>query len=86
VFLIGAVGFAVLFIISSPINALIGLMLAVLGAAYIALFTVVGPIRDIFSLQNLLTVNPVIYLPLLLAGLSVFWLLRLGISVLWKRR
>ena len=76
VFLIGAVGFAVLFVISRPISLWIGWMLAVMTAAYLALFTVAGFVRDIFSLEDLLSLNAHIYLPLLLAGPCLFFLLR----------
>lgn len=77
-FLIGSVGFFVLFTVSQPLNVWIGSMLALLAAVYILLFSVAGFIGSIFSLANLLELNASIYLTLLLAGLCLFSLLRRG--------
>lgn len=77
-FLIGSVGFFVLFTVSRPLNVWIGSMLALSAAVYILLFTVTGFIGSIFSLGSLLNINASIYLTLLLAGLCLFWLLRRG--------
>jgi len=76
VFLIGMVGFAVLGIISRPINFLTGFMLGLLAGAYFALFTVVNYIREIFSLESILSINALLYVPLLFAGFCLFAILR----------
>ena len=80
VFLIGSIGFAVLCTVARPINTWIVSMLAALAAAYFALFSLSDFIRGIFSLENILRLDALIYLPLLFGGLSLFILLRWGIQ------
>jgi len=85
-FLIGAVGFAVLFVVARPLNRWVALMLGLLVAAFLALFTFGGRIGALFSLKSLLSLNVWSWLPLLCVTLGVFCLLRWIVGVILRKR
>ncbi|MCL2882265.1 MAG: HAD-IC family P-type ATPase [Coriobacteriia bacterium] len=84
-FLIGAIGFAVLFVVARPLNRLITLMLGLLVVAFLALFFVGGRIATLFSLTGLLSINAWTWAPLLCASLATFWALKLIVDVIIDR-
>lgn len=76
VFLIGVVGFVLLFEIVKPLTYKKVLMLIGLAVAFLAFFLMLG---QYFMLSSLLTRNVFFYLPLALASRPVFRILKTGV-------